>query len=117
MAGDAQSVARVTGDVGDGEGPAGTDTAKMLDPLLIMQIGTGFCPSKTLLSAVELGLFTTLGSSELTGPAIAERLELRSRAVFDYTGADFRGWCTDAGFQSVEVLPLAGPASAGIAYK
>ncbi len=36
---------------------------------------------------------------------------------FDYTGADFRKWCTDAGFQSVEVLPLTGPASAGIAYK
>lgn len=37
--------------------------------------------------------------------------------AFDYTGADFRGWCTDAGFRSVEVIPLAGPASAGIAYK
>jgi 2-polyprenyl-3-methyl-5-hydroxy-6-metoxy-1,4-benzoquinol methylase len=37
--------------------------------------------------------------------------------AFDYTGADFRGWCTDAGFRSVEVLPLGGPASAGIAYK
>ena len=37
--------------------------------------------------------------------------------AFDYTGADFRGWCTDVGFRSVEVLPLAGPASAGIAYK
>ena len=37
--------------------------------------------------------------------------------AFDYTGADFRGWCLDAGFRSVEILPLAGPASAGIAYK
>jgi len=37
--------------------------------------------------------------------------------AFDFTGADFRGWCTDAGFRSVEVLHLAGPASAGIAYK
>ena len=37
--------------------------------------------------------------------------------AFDFTGADFRGWCTDAGFRSVEVLPLAGPASAGIAYQ
>jgi 16S rRNA G1207 methylase RsmC len=36
---------------------------------------------------------------------------------FDYTGADFRGWCTDVGFQSVEVLPLGGHTSAGIAYK
>ncbi|MBA2381384.1 MAG: methyltransferase [Chloroflexi bacterium] len=37
--------------------------------------------------------------------------------AFDYTGADFRAWCIEAGFRSVEVLPLAGPASAGIAYK
>jgi hypothetical protein len=37
--------------------------------------------------------------------------------AFDYTGSDFREWCTEAGFRSVDVLPLAGPASAGIAYK
>jgi len=37
--------------------------------------------------------------------------------AFDFTGSDFRGWCEDAGFTRVEVVPLAGPASAGIAYK
>ena len=37
--------------------------------------------------------------------------------AFDYTGSDFAGWCKDAGFRDTEVLPLAGPASAGIAYK
>jgi predicted O-methyltransferase YrrM len=37
--------------------------------------------------------------------------------AFDYTGADFAGWCTEAGFTNVEILPLAGPSSAGIAYK
>ena len=37
--------------------------------------------------------------------------------AFDFTGADYRGWCEDAGFTKVEVLPLAGPASAAIAYK
>ena len=31
------------------------------DPSHIMQVGMGFWPSKTLLSAVELGLFTELG--------------------------------------------------------
>ena len=36
---------------------------------------------------------------------------------FDYTGADFRSWCTDVGFASAEVLALGGSASAGIAYK
>src|SRR5207249_8790914 len=37
--------------------------------------------------------------------------------AFDYTGADFTRWCTEVGFRDVEVMPLAGPASAAIAYK
>jgi len=37
--------------------------------------------------------------------------------AFDYTGADFRAWCTEAGFKRFEFLPLAGPTSAAIAYK
>ena len=37
--------------------------------------------------------------------------------AFDFTGADFAGWCREAGFKRIEVLPLAGPASAAIAYK
>jgi hypothetical protein len=37
--------------------------------------------------------------------------------AFDYTGADFAGWCKEAGFREVEVVPLTGPASAGIAFK
>jgi predicted O-methyltransferase YrrM len=37
--------------------------------------------------------------------------------AFDFTGADFASWCKEAGFSKVEVLPLAGPTSAGIAYK
>jgi len=37
--------------------------------------------------------------------------------AFDYTGADFAGWCREAGFREIEIVPLAGPSSAGIAYK
>ena len=37
--------------------------------------------------------------------------------AFDYTGADFRGWCTEIGFARCEVIPLAGPSSAAVAYK
>jgi hypothetical protein len=37
--------------------------------------------------------------------------------AFDYTGADFAGWCKEIGFKEAEVLPLTGPTSAGIAYK
>lgn len=86
-------------------------------PGAIMAVGTGFSTSKTLLSVVELGLFTTLGSTGLTGGEIAERLDLRSRAVFDCTGADFTGWCREVGFDRVEIVPVTGPASAAIAYR
>ena len=37
--------------------------------------------------------------------------------AFDFTGADFRGWCREAGFKRHEVLHLCGPCSAAIAYK
>jgi hypothetical protein len=37
--------------------------------------------------------------------------------AFDYSGADFDGWCHEAGFKRTEVIHLAGPASAGVAYK
>jgi SAM-dependent methyltransferase len=37
--------------------------------------------------------------------------------AFDFTGSDFAGWCLDAGFGDIEILPLTGLTSAGIAYK
>ena len=37
--------------------------------------------------------------------------------AFDYSGADFRGWCREAGFTRFEVIHLAGAASAAVAYK
>ncbi len=37
--------------------------------------------------------------------------------AFDYSGADFRRWCGEVGFKRFEVIHLAGPSSAAIAYK
>jgi len=37
--------------------------------------------------------------------------------AFDYTGADFREWCGEAGFQRFEIIRLSGPTSAAVAYK
>ena len=37
--------------------------------------------------------------------------------AFDYSGADFRSWCSEAGFTRFEVIHLAGPSSAAVAYK
>ena len=36
---------------------------------------------------------------------------------FDYSGADFRSWCAEAGFTRFETIHLAGPSSAAVAYK
>ena len=36
---------------------------------------------------------------------------------FDYTHAQFRSWCFEAGFRATELKPLTGPTSAAIAYK
>ena len=37
--------------------------------------------------------------------------------AFDYTAADFEKWCREVGFNRFEVMHLAGPSSAAIAYK
>jgi hypothetical protein len=37
--------------------------------------------------------------------------------AFDYTGENFREWCTEAGFKRFEFIHLSGPTSAAIAYK
>ena len=36
---------------------------------------------------------------------------------FDYTHAQFRSWCLEAGFRATELNPLTGPASAAVAHK
>ena len=37
--------------------------------------------------------------------------------AFDFTGADISRWCREVGFSRTEIIPLGGPASAGVAYK
>lgn len=53
----------------------------------IMQLGLGFWASKTLLTAVELGLFTELARGPLPANAIAGRLNLHTRSVRDFLDA------------------------------
>ncbi|HEY5814565.1 MAG TPA: methyltransferase, partial [Terrimicrobiaceae bacterium] len=53
----------------------------------IMQIGLGFWASKTLLSAVELGLFTELGAGALDAETLRQRLDLHPRSAGDFFDA------------------------------
>jgi SAM-dependent methyltransferase len=54
------------------------------DSSRIFEIGMGFQSSKTLLSAVELRLFTVLADGPLTGDQIGDRLGLHPRAIYDF---------------------------------
>jgi hypothetical protein len=56
-------------------------------PDQIMQIGLGFWASKTLLSAVEMELFTELARQPASGEAIADRLGLHRRSSRDFLDA------------------------------
>jgi len=49
-----------------------------------MQLGLGFWASKTLLSAIELGLFTKLANGPLSAAELTTRLNLHQRSAKDF---------------------------------
>lgn len=51
------------------------------------------------------------------GLLMSPNMAIETQGGFDYTGAQIDGWCTAAGFTHTEDVPLAGRASAVIAYK
>ncbi|MBR0874443.1 methyltransferase [Bradyrhizobium tropiciagri] len=53
----------------------------------IMQVGMGFWASKTLLSAVELGVFSTLAGGPADLPTLQKKLALHPRAARDFLDA------------------------------
>src|SRR3982751_1831464 len=55
-----------------------------LSPARIMEVGMSFWPAKVLLSAIDLGVFTTLGSKGLTGAELGQSLQLHARAQPDF---------------------------------
>ncbi|MEK6631715.1 MAG: methyltransferase, partial [Nitrospirota bacterium] len=52
-----------------------------------MELGTGFFGSKTLLSAIELGLFTELAEGARTAEELTARLHLHPRSARDFFDA------------------------------
>jgi hypothetical protein len=70
------------------QSPADGDHGAGPTPDAIMQLGSAFWASKTLLSAVELGLFSELASSgPLDGEALRKRLDLHPRSAIDFFDA------------------------------
>jgi O-methyltransferase/methyltransferase family protein len=62
-------------------------TATAVTPERIMQLGLGFWASKTLLSAVELGLFSELAKGPLSEAELITRLSLHPRSARDFFDA------------------------------
>lgn len=58
--------------------------ANTITPDKIMQIGMGFWASKTLLTAVNLNLFTHLANNPMSGEKIKEILGINKRSLFDF---------------------------------
>ena len=56
-------------------------------PEHILQVGLGFWASKTLLSAVELGVFTELAAGDVDGETLRGRLGLHPRGAADFFDA------------------------------
>lgn len=56
-------------------------------PDAILQLGMGFWGSKTLLSAIELGVFTQLAAGPLDRDTLAQRLQLHPRSARDFLDA------------------------------
>ncbi|MCH9015492.1 MAG: methyltransferase [Gemmatimonadetes bacterium] len=56
-------------------------------PDAIMQLGLGFWGSKTLLSAIELGVFTELARGPADAEALRKRLDLHPRSARDFFDA------------------------------
>jgi hypothetical protein len=54
------------------------------DPGSLMQIAMGFWPAKTLLSAVELGVFTALSNKALTARQLQQEIGLHLRGITDF---------------------------------
>jgi len=111
-----------------------------LDPTHIMQTATGFWASKVLLTAVEFDLFSRVGDRSMTAEQLGAELGVHPRGRYDFfdalvalgflhrdgdgpegryrnTGADFRAWCGQVGFRRFDLIPLAGPSAAAVAYK
>src|SRR6202790_5214303 len=58
-----------------------------LDASHLMEVGVGFWPAKTLLSAVELDLFSALGGASMSGEEVGARLGLHPRPLYDFLDA------------------------------
>jgi len=73
-------------------------------------------PPGGALVAIE-ALIDDARRTNLQGLLMSLNMLIEFGDAFDYSGADFKKWCGEVGFTRFEVIHLAGPSSAAVAYK
>jgi predicted O-methyltransferase YrrM len=73
-------------------------------------------PSGGALVAIE-ALIDDARRENVQGLLMSLNMLIEFGDAFDYSGADFRRWCSEAGFTRFDIIHLAGPSSAAVAYK
>ena len=73
-------------------------------------------PERGVFIAVE-ALIDDARRENVFGLLMSLNMLIEFGEAFDYSGADFERWCREVGFKRFEVIHLAGPSSAAIAYK
>ncbi len=75
-------------------------------------------------SLTENGVFITIENiidndrkENVFGLLMSLNMLIENGDAFDYTPSDLERWTKKAGFKRIEIIPLAGPTSAGVAYK
>ena len=63
------------------------DASSPPSPVRIMELGLGFMAARTVLSAIDLGVFTNLAGRPTNGETLSERLGLHPRASRDFLDA------------------------------
>ena len=73
-------------------------------------------PENGVLVVIE-NIIDNQRSQNVFGLTMSLNMLIETGEGFDFTLNDFSKWAKAAGFKSVDLLPLAGPTSAAIAYK
>lgn len=82
----------------------------------LMQIAYDALPKGGAFIAIE-NIIDNERNQNIFGMMLSLNMLIETGDGFDYTFDDFNSWAKKTGFSSTELLPLAGPGSAAIAYK
>jgi len=88
----------------------------LVKKMQLIRAAYGALPSDGAFIAVE-ALIDDARRENVFGLLMSLNMLIEFGDAFDYSAADFAKWCREIGFKRFEVIHLAGPSSAAIAYK